>query len=307
MLKISTYLTLFALFAIALPVAAQMEQETISSIAAVVNDEIITTRQIDKRIQEQPAGAQHISQAEMLNKMITEILMQQRAAELGISVSKEEVDHAIKDVEQQNNITTEQLEQALAAQGLGMRQYREQLQAQILRFKLTGIEVKRKADVTTHEMQEYYEQHLDDYLRPARMRLSRISLPLPPQGKAVYAAAEAMRKEMEQGKKVEDILAAQPQTLGADGGDMGYFKPGELSPVFNSALDGLSAGEVTDIIQNGDVLHILRIEESTPGRTAEFAEVKDEIAKLLRERKIEEKLESWRQQLRGKAYIEKRI
>ncbi|MFA5699704.1 MAG: peptidyl-prolyl cis-trans isomerase [Desulfuromonas sp.] len=280
--------------------------EVISRIAAVVNDEIITTRQVDKRLQEQPAEAA-ITQEQMLQAMITDSLIEQRAAQLGIEVSKADIDRAVQDVEQQNDITTEQLQQALEAQGMSMREYREQLANQILRFKLTGIEVKSKADVTNREVREYYAAHMDDYQRPARIRLSRISLPLGPQGNATYAQAEAMRQELVAGHSVEEIVAAQPATLQVDGGDMGYFKPGELSSMFNEALAGLEAGQVTDIIQNADVLHILRVEESTPGRIAAFEEVKDEISAQLQREKMEEKYEEWRKELRESAYIDIRL
>jgi peptidyl-prolyl cis-trans isomerase SurA len=286
--------------------AADSQSDVISRIAAVVNDEIVTTLELEQRLQEQPAEM-GLTQEQMLQSMITDILMEQRAAQIGVAVAEADIDRAVQDVEQQNDISTEQLEQALEAQGMNMLQYREQLKSQILRFKLTGIEVKSKADVTSREVRDYYAAHMDDYHLPAQIRLSRISLPLGPQGNATYAQAEAMRKELAAGRSVEEIVAAQPATLQADGGDMGYFKPGELSPVFNEALAGLKAGQVTDILQSADILHILRVEESTSGRVAAFEEVKDEISAQLQRDKMEEKYEAWRKELRESAYIEVRL
>jgi peptidyl-prolyl cis-trans isomerase SurA len=239
--------------------------------------------------------------------MITDILMEQRAAEIGIGVSEEDIDMAVADVERQNGITTAQLEQALVAQGMSMREYREQLRNQILRFKLTGIEVKSKADVTRHEIESYYNEHQDEYRQPARMRLSRISLPLKVEGKEAYAQAEEMRQFLEDGRSIEDILDRFPSSLGAEGGDMGYFKPGELSPMFNEALEGLEEGDVTDILQSDGVLHILRVEESFAGGVAPLEEVVDKIAEQLRQKKMEQELKKWREDLRENAYIEIRL
>ncbi|MDY0211888.1 MAG: peptidyl-prolyl cis-trans isomerase [Desulfuromonadaceae bacterium] len=286
--------------------AADSRSEVVSRIAAVVNDEIITTRQLKEHLQEQPTEM-GITQDQMLQNMITDILMEQRAVQIGVEVSQADIDRAVKDVEQQNDITTEQLQQALEAQGMSMQQYYAQLKSQILRFKLTGIEVKSKADVTNREVRDYYTAHMDDYQRPAQIRLSRISLPLGSQGNATYAQAEAMRKELVAGRSVEEIVAAQPATLQVDGGDMGYFKPGELSPVFNEALAGLKAGQVTDILQSADVLHLLRVEESSSGRVAAFEEVKDEISAQLQRDKMEETYEAWRKGLRENAYVEIRL
>ncbi|MCA1796876.1 MAG: SurA N-terminal domain-containing protein [Geobacteraceae bacterium] len=280
--------------------------ETISRIAAVVNDEIITTRQLDQRVEALPREAA-MPREQVLQDMITDILIEQRAEEIGIGVSEEDIDRAVQDVEQQNDITTAQLEQALVAQGMTMRKYREQLRNQILRFKLTGIEVKSKADVTQREIQSYYEAHEDDFRRPAQIRLSRISIPLGSEGNETYAEAEKVRKDLTSGRTLDAILTEGPESLGMDGGDMGYFKPGELSPMFNEALGGLGTGEVTDILQDGDILHILRVEESTSGGTVPLEEVESEIAEQLRSAKMEEKLEEWREELRESAYIEVRL
>lgn len=307
--KLKAFISLFLVPCIGLLLlvcASSAAAETISRIAAVVNDEIITTRQLDQRVEAQPREAT-ISREQVLQNMITDILIEQRAAEMGIGVSREDVDRAVQDVEQQNGITTAQLEQALVAQGMTMKEYRDQLENQILRFKLTGIEVKSKADVTRREVQTYYESHQNDFLRPAQIRLSRISIPLGEKGKETYAEAEELRMALEEGRSVEDLVAEAPAPLGAEGGDMGYFKPGQLSPMFNEALDGLEGGEVTDILQDGDVLHILRVEESVPGRTAPLEEVESEIADQLRAEKMEEKLEEWREDLRESAYIEIRL
>jgi peptidyl-prolyl cis-trans isomerase SurA len=280
--------------------------ETISSIAAVVNDEIITTRQLDQRVEAQPReGA--APREQVLQNMITDILIEQRANEIGIGVSEEDVDRAVQDVEEQNGITTAQLEEALVAQGMTMREYREQLSNQILRYKLTGIEVKSKADVTKREIRSYYEEHQDDFRRPAQIRLSRITIPLGVEGNETYLEAEKVRQDLVSGISVEEILAAWPESLGIEGGDMGYFKPGELSPMFNEALEGLEAGEVTDILQNADMLHILRVEESTSAGVMPLENVEENIAQRLRQEKMEQELEEWREDLRESAYIEIRL
>lgn len=286
--------------------ASSAMAETIGRIVAVVNDEIITSLQLEQRMEAQPRELA-MPRDQVLQNMITDILMEQRAAEIGIGVSEEDIDRAIDDVVEQNEITTEQLTQALVAQGMSMREYREQLHNQILRFKLTGFEVKSKVDVTRREMQTYYEEHQDDFSRPEQIRLSRISIPLTLEGRETYVEAEKMRKELESGRDADAIIADWSGSMEIDGGDMGYFRPSELSPMFNEALGGLEGGEVTDILQSGEVLHILRVEESTPGGVAPFDEVQDEIVERLRSAKMEGTLEKWREDLRENAYIEVRL
>ena len=72
-------------------------------------------------------------------------------------------------------LTLEQLEKALQEQGQTLASYRENLRSEILRYKLLGREVKAKADVTTQELRNYFEEHEDDYRQPTSVRLGVLS------------------------------------------------------------------------------------------------------------------------------------
>ncbi|MBN2644565.1 MAG: peptidyl-prolyl cis-trans isomerase [Desulfuromonadaceae bacterium] len=291
---------------VALLLATSLSAEPISKIAAVVNDEMITTRQLQQQLEKQPAGAPMSAQM-MLEKMIAELLIRQRAEEIGLEVSEEDIDQAVGDVEQQNGIERDQLEEALIAQGLTMEIYRNQLRDQILRYKLTGIEVKSKADVTKQEVRNYYQEHLDEYRQKPRMRLSRVSFPLTGDAEQVRKAAEQARRDLLAGRSIDEVIAAQPPQTAADGGDMGSFSPGELTPQFDLAVADLQTGEVSAIVEKSGVLHLLKMEERIPGRVADLPEVEAAILDKLRRQRMDEKLQQWSEELKAKAYIDRRL
>lgn len=282
--------------------------ETLSKIAAVVNEDIITTRQLESRLNAEAAGVSGgEQQRQMLDMMIGELLMQQRAKEIGIVVSDEDIEKAITDVESQNNISREQLEQALTAQGLSMTRYRNQLANQILRYKLMSHEVQSKVDITRQEVRNYYQQHLEDYRQSANTRLSRLSFPLTTGNQQAQHDADLARRKLVEGASVDQVLLDLSGHTQVEGGDMGAFKAGELSPVFEEAISALEVGDVSNVLSLGGMLHLLKVEERNSGGVADLASVEEEISALLRNKKMEETLEQWRNDLKDEAYIDIRL
>lgn len=283
-----------------------LAEELISRIAAVVNDEIITTRQLQQRLDGLPSGMPRDPQAQ-LELMIDDLLLRARAKELGVQVSEEDIDRAVADVQQQNRIDAAQLEQALLAQGLTLARYREQLREQILRYKLTGIEVQSKVDVTRQEIRSYYQEHLDRYRHKPRLRLSRLSFPLGRDADAVRAAAEQARQDLAAGRSIEAVLADLPPHAAADGDDMGSFAPGELSAEFEAAVVDVPQGAVSAPVERDGILHLLRVEERLAGGVTDLSQVEEDIRNQLRQQKMEQRLKTWRDELRQSAYIDIRL
>jgi peptidyl-prolyl cis-trans isomerase SurA len=160
--------------------------EVVSRVAAVVNKDIITTLQLDQKLrtqltklEKQPSPVQlGALRQELLSRMIEETLVQQRITALKLTVSEEEVDTAIQDVQQKNNLTREELKDAVALQGLDFEAYRDNLKQQILRFKLISTEVRSQIDVPEREVKNYYDAHAEDYRLPPEIRLSAMTFPV---------------------------------------------------------------------------------------------------------------------------------
>lgn len=315
------FLSVFAVF-ILLTSVSVTRAETISRIAAVVNDDIITTHQLEKKVAERLAaesGGQKLSAAEMdtlrralLSELIEEALISQRIDELGLKVTDEELEAAVQDVQKQNRLTREQLIEALQLEGMTLEAYRENLGKQILRFKLLGREVQSKIEVTNQEIRDYFRTHIDDFREPAYIRLSRLSFPLPVkasagQREAVRAKAEEAHGRLRQGEDFYSVMLASTADQSAEGGDLGTFKEGELTATFERAVQGLKEGDVSQVIESADGYHILKVEERSPGKIRQFDVVQDEIRKAIADQKTEARFKEWSQGLRKNAYIDIRL
>ncbi len=238
-------ITLLLLLSIGLnSVSAQV----VSRIAAVVNKDIITTYQLDQKLQEQlakqksqPSPAQlGALRQELLSRMIEETLVEQRIKALNLSVSEEEIETALLDVQKKNQLTREALEDAVLTQGLEFDAYRENLRKQILRYKLIGQEVRSQVDVSEGEVVAYYRAHLEDYRTAPEVQLSAIIFPISAKAsdqervQILKVAGEALAR-LRHDEELGQVVESYSETYGATGGELGRFVYRELVAEFVDA------------------------------------------------------------------------
>lgn len=303
-------------------VASPVLAETVSRIAATVNQDVITTAQLDREIDKMvspeamESGITPIQREELrrkvLDKVIEETLLRQRIEKLGLQVSDEDIEQAINDVQAQNNISREQLKEALVAQGLTFDEYRQRLREQLLNFKLVGREIQGKMEITNTEMRDYYRTHLDDFRNAPYIRLSRLTFRLeagsaPADIAAMRAKANTALNQLRQGQDFLEVLMQNVSTTGVDGGDMGQITEGSLSDSFNRAISDLTTGQTSGVIETAEGFHILRLDERNPGETQPFETVKDQIKNKMLEEKRAAALTDWTKNLRESADIEIRL
>jgi len=301
------------------PVAAA---ETVSRVAAVVNDAIITTLQLEAALAAEmnanaalrAAGPERVAEVkrQLLDRLIEEELLRQRIAELKLSVSDAEVDEAIADVQQQNNLTREQLIVALKQQGMDFATYRSNMREQILRFKLIGREVQDKVDVSSSAVRDYYQAHQDDYRLAPFLHLANLVFTLPKDAdsgliEASRRRAEEARRRLLDGDRIEALLVTFQEVPGIQGGDMGKVSEKELSPPFAAAVRDLPTGAVSDIVELPQGFYLFKVVERNPGDVRPLAELREQIEQKLLESVREERFRTWQADLKKSAYIDIRL
>ncbi len=161
--------------------------------------------------------------------------------------------------------------------------------------------------VADSEMKRYYREHQDRFAYPEEYQLSQILIkPRTPDDLAVaQGRAEALLAALKQGEPFEDL--ALRFSDGADasrGGRLGLVRQGELIPALEQALTSLQVGQVTGIVETGEGLHIVRVDDKKPRQFRPFEQVKAEIQSLVFQQKTEDQYQIWMADLKNKAYIE---
>jgi len=313
-------LALLAIAVLALMPCAPAWAEVVSRIAAVVNDDIITTFELDQALNSQlakmdkpPSPAQvGALRKDLLSRLIEEELVEQRIRALRLQVGDEEVENAILDVEKQNQLTRAQLEQAVQSEGVTFAVYRENLRKQILRYKLITQEVRSKVDVSEREVLEYYRAHLEEYRLPPTVTLSAVTFPVPAKAGAVErdavrnAAREALGR-LRQGEALEQVVAAYRDAFGTTGGSLGTLVEKELTPEFARALTGVERGGLGALAETDQAVVILKVEDRSAQALRQFETLRAEITQTLMEQKTDGRIKQWTQELKQKAFIDIRL
>ncbi len=115
--------------------------------------------------------------------------------------------------------------------------------------------------------------------------------------------ALAIVKRLEAGEKFEDIAKAVSTDpgSGANGGDLGWFGPGQMVPEFEKAAFGLEVGAYTkEPVQSQFGFHIILVEDKRTQQPPAFEEVKDQFRSMV----LREKYFALVKTLRGAATID---
>ncbi len=315
LLKIAILVALIAAYP-ALSAAA-----VINGIAAIVNDEIITSYEVDKGAallakegeKNGPLSAadKALLRPNALNRLIEKKLIDQKVKELNITVSDEELRQTIEDVKKQNKISQEALVAALAAQGLTFEQYKTQLREQIERARLMGQEVRAKIQVGDKEIKEYYDANPAKFSTEEHFHARHIFFRLTKDAdgkevKKVMTHAMLVLQEAKSGKDFNELAkkySDDPQAA-QDGGDLGTFKKGDMLPAIEANVINMKPGEISDLVITPAGFHIIKLEERIPGKVRPFEEVKGEIEEALYKKKSEERFNQWVAELKKNAAIE---
>ncbi len=293
----------------------------INTVAAVVNDEIITLFEVNREAQpvirenEKKGALDDAARSKIrrlaLDSLVEKKLVEQKIKELNIKVSEEEIRQSIDDVKKQNNLTQEALVAALANQGLSFDQYRSQLQEQLEKLKLVSMEVRSKIQVGESEMREYFEanrlKYTEDETFRARHIFFKTSEKTPSDDiKRSMTTALMVLAEAKSGKDFAELAKTYSEDPAArkDGGDLGRFKKGDMLPELEQAIMSLKPGEVSELVYTPSGFHIIKLEERVSGKMKSFESVKGEIEETLYRKKSEERFSQWAKELRGKASIE---
>jgi peptidyl-prolyl cis-trans isomerase SurA len=315
MAKILPGITLLALLALHPGLAPG---QVIDGIAAIVNEEVITTFEVDKEYQQLQKEQEKLPPAEKmglksaaLNRLVDKTLIEQKVRELDIKVLDDEIKLAIEDVKKQNNMSQEALVQALAGQGLSFEQYRMQLKEQLERMRLMSQEIRSKVQIGEKEIRDYYDANRAKYGAVEQFRARHIFFKVDKKGGAaelsrVEAVAAGVLKEARSGKDFAELAKTYSNDPAAakDGGDLGTFKKADMLPEIGDSVAAMKPGEVSELVLSQAGLHIIKLEEKLHGSGRPFDEVKGEIEELLYKKKADERFAQWVKDLRAGASIE---
>ena len=155
-MRVFNILSVSAFFVfIASMTAFSASAETSNRVVAIVNSDVITLYELNKRIEEitgktldeitaEDEKASLETRRQVLELLIDEKIAQEKIRELGLKVSQSQIDAAIEDIKKSSNLTQEDLTAELKKQGISYEKYREMIKINLERSSLINYEVNSK-------------------------------------------------------------------------------------------------------------------------------------------------------------------
>lgn len=258
-------------------------QETLSNtgvlldrIVAVVNDGVILQSQMDSKVdlvagqlrdQNTALPPREVLEGQVLEQLITQEVQLQRASRLGVRVPDAMLNSTLQRVAQRNGISLSDLPQAMAAQGIDYRQYREDMRNEMILDSLRQRDVVARISVSEREIERFLEKQESSVGDQIDYELSHILIAVdsnatPEQVGEAGERIEELYQRLVAGEDFAELAVEYSQGQNAlDGGDLGWRKGAQLPPVFFDAIDDLQPGEFTDPIRSPSGFHLLKLND----------------------------------------------
>jgi parvulin-like peptidyl-prolyl isomerase len=310
---------------VAFALASQADVVTIEQIVCKLNGDIITNIdlehdrvQLEKQLRAGGLKGKGLEDAlneqvpNLLRDKIDHLLLQQKGKELELKVDAE-VNKQLADIQRQTNTADPEKFQALVRSetGKSYEDFKADLKNTAYEQGVVGEEVMRKIQFKTEEIRAYYDAHQDEFQREERVFLREITIST--QGKqddpVALAAAQKKAKDLvdraRRGERFNEMAQTNSDSLTAkDGGALDPYKKGELAPAIEAAVWDKERGTVTDPINIGNALLILRVDEHFKAGLASFEEVETAIQNHILESRRQVALRAYLTKLRDLSFLE---
>jgi peptidyl-prolyl cis-trans isomerase SurA len=246
-------------------------------VAAIVNENVVTTSELDEqvamiteRLEQQRTALPdaEVLRKQVLDRLVVQEVQMQRANRVGIKISDEQLNAALSDVAQRNNMRLADLPRALASQGVDYASYRDNMRKEITLTSLRQRDVIGKINVTPRELEQFIERQKRMPSETMEYNVSHILIAVP---------QEASQTQVDElSKRAQDIYVRSTGTedfgrlavaysnsqTALESGSLGWRKGPELPTFFAEEIVKLKAGGISKPIRTPSGFHLIKLNET---------------------------------------------
>jgi len=310
----------------AAPAVAQQGKNgrIVEQVIARVNNEIITSSEYDRAKADQknevtqdcpvctPAQVQERLaplEKNLLRDMIDNLLLIQRAKDIGINVDTALIKR-LDELRLQNNIESmEDLERAIRAEGLSYEDFKSNIRNGLYRDEVMRREVGSRAVPDKAEIQKYYDEHMQDFVRQESVYVREIFVSI--EGKTeeekvgLRAKADSLLVRVKAGEDFGELAKRFSDAGTAKrGGELGLFRRGMMDATLEQGVFKLNRNEFTEVIPIATGFEILQVMERYEAGQQPVEKVETEIQNVLYDQKMRPALREYLDRLREDSYID---
>ena len=252
-----------------------------------------------------------------LNSLINMKMLEIEAKNQEITISQDEkntmLNNKIDSIKKQNQLTEEQLVDALNSKGINsIEEFKKMIwqdnKDEILIQKLQQ-EVVDGVVITEEEVENYYEENKSKFKRPARVKARHILVTTDDKtDQEAKAKAKEVLNKLKEGADFATLAKEYSEGPSAEnGGDLGYFSKGQMVPAFEQAAFSLQVDEISEPVKTKFGYHIIKVEDKQEAEIVSLADAKEKIKNLLTQQAQQAKWNSFVKGLKEDTKVDIRL
>ena len=256
---------------------------SIDRILAIINSDVITQIELNDRLivverqlksQGTPLPAPELLKAQMLERMIINLLQVQFAKETGVRVDDTQLDKSLRRIAQENNFSSlAEFRARLEEEGVNFKNFREEIRNEIIFTRLREREVESKLVISESEVDSFLANQNRQEGKDVEYHLAHILVRIPEQAsadkiQASRARAEKALAELRGGTDFGQVAAGfsdAPDAL--QGGNLGWRTADRIPGIFLDVLQKIQPGNASPILSSSNGFHILKLIEQRSKNT----------------------------------------
>ncbi len=263
--------------------AFSVEIVKMDRIIAIVDQGVITEQELADRMrtvsaqlekQGTPLPPQNILEKQILERLISDSLQLQLAAQTGLKVDDTQLDKTIERIAEQNKLSVDEFKVLLEKDGISLRKFREDIRSEITLARLREREVDNKVNISEGEVDNYLTTQANRGEEQDEFEVSHILIRTPEDAspedleKAKTKTQEAL-KQLADGTNFSQVSAAFSDAPNAlEGGALGWKSGAQMPALFLETLKNMQVGEVAKPIRSPNGFHVLKLTNRRGGTSS---------------------------------------
>lgn len=251
-------------------------------IVAIVDQTVITEQELEGRIRTVTAQLKkqgtelppdNILRKQILERLISDTLQLQYAAQTGLKVDDNQLDRTIERIAEQNKMTITEFSEALAADGVSMRKFRADIRSEITIARLREREVESRVNVSESEIDNFLTTQASSSDNQDEYEISHILIRTPEEGatediQKAKAKVDETIKALQEGASFSKVSASYSDAPNAlEGGNLGWKNSSQVPSLFLEALKTMQPGDVSQPLRSPNGFHILKLTNKRGGNS----------------------------------------
>ncbi len=251
-------------------------------IVAIVDQTVITEQELEGRIRTVTAQLKkqgtelppdNILRKQILERLISDTLQLQYAAQTGLKVDDNQLDRTIERIAEQNKMTITEFSEALAADGVSMRKFRADIRSEITIARLREREVESRVNVSESEIDNFLTTQASSSDNQDEYEISHILIRTPEEGatediQKAKAKVDETIKALQEGASFSKVSASYSDAPNAlEGGNLGWKNSSQVPSLFLEALKAMQPGDVSQPLRSPNGFHILKLTNKRGGNS----------------------------------------